>query len=128
MSSSTYGGDVCISSYPSCLFPSPPKETKNPFPACSFPLTFHSLEKESIIFADRLGAGVVSAQLLLEDRQGSLQQRLRFGVLPLGLIEESKIVETDRCVGMAGSQLLLADRQGSLVQRLRFRVPPLCIV
>src|SRR5258708_33287644 len=80
------------------------------------------LLQSNVTLVNDVCRGMGGPQLLLTNRQGSLQQRLRFSVLALLAIECRQIVEAARRVGMHGSQLLLSDRQGSRVQRLRFGV------
>src|SRR5260221_8451287 len=107
---------------------SSPKEIKSSFLACLFPLLVHRLEKECIIFTNGLRVGVIWAQDIRTDPQGTLQQRFRFVVLPLRSIDFRQVVEALSRFGMRGSQLLLPDGQGSHKQRFRFVVLPLAIV
>src|SRR5450759_2533141 len=86
------------------------------------------LLQSNVTLVNDVCRGMSGTQLLLTDGQGSFQQRLCFGVLPLFTIECRQIVEAARHFGMRGTQLLLSNGQSSHVQRFRFGVLPLILI
>ena len=71
------------------------------------------------------GVGVVLAQGLEPDRQGTAVHRLGLGVLPLGIEGRGQVVVAGGGVGVVLAQGLEPDRQGTAVHRLGLGVLPL---
>ena len=71
------------------------------------------------------GVGVVLAQGLEPDRQGTAVHRLGLGVLPLGTEGLGQVVVAGGGVGVVLAQGLEPDRQGTAVHRLGLGVLPL---
>jgi len=55
--------------------------------------------------------GMVGAEGLLHDRQRALVERLRLGVLTLGIVERGQVVQARRHIGMIWPNVLLRDLQ-----------------
>jgi hypothetical protein len=75
-----------------------------------------------VAFLNLLELGMIGRERCLEDGNGALIQRLRFGVFSLLLIQPSQIVQGGRHRGMVFAERFFFNLQRTLVQRLRFSI------
>ena len=64
------------------------------------------------------------SECLFADRQSPLEERLRFGVFPLVVVQNRQVVQTCGHVRVLRTETFLADRQRALMQTFCFFVPP----
>ena len=68
---------------------------------------------------------VLRSQGLFANCQGTLMERIGFGVAPLVIVEQRQVDETVGHVRVLRPQGLFADRQGALKERFGFGVTTL---
>ena len=59
---------------------------------------------------------MLGPQRLFPDGESAIQERLGFGVAPLGVVEPRQIAEAPGGVGVLGPQRLFEDGEGTLIE------------